>query len=500
MFETLSDRLTDVFQRIGKKGRLTEADVEQAMTEVRRALLEADVNFKVVREFVAAVKERATGEEVLKALTPAQQVISIVNEELIKVLGSERVPLENATVPPTIVMLVGLQGSGKTTHIAKLAEFLKHEGKRPLLVACDVYRPAAIDQLQTLGNQIEVPVYSEGTQADPVKIARNAVKQAKDLGYTVVLIDTAGRLQIDERMMEEVEKISEAVQPTETLLVADAMTGQEAVNVALEFHRRLALTGLILTKMDGDARGGAALSIRSVVGVPIKFIGTGERIDALEPFYPDRLASRILGMGDVLTLIERAQSEVTEEDSRKLEEKVLSGSFNLEDFLSQLQQIKKMGPLTQILEMIPGIGQALRQQDVQVRDDEFKHIEAMIRSMTVEERRHPEILKPSRRRRIAAGSGTSMTDVNNLLNQFKQMQKMMSQIGGMAGGGKRRGMRGLLGGANPLAGMNEADLQSMMAGAGSARRGHAHAAPLPPKTGRSGKPIKKSGKKAKRRR
>ncbi|HUZ02391.1 MAG TPA: signal recognition particle protein [Thermomicrobiaceae bacterium] len=503
MFETLSDRLTDVFQRIGKKGRLSEQDVDQAMVEVRRALLEADVNFKVVRDFVAAVRARTVGEEVTRALTPAQTVIGIVHEELIKILGSERVPLENASPPPTILMLVGLQGSGKTTHIAKLARLLKSEGRRPLLVAGDVYRPAAIDQLQTLGRQVNVPVHAEGTQASPVDIARNGVKLARDEGLNVVLIDTAGRLQIDEPMMVEVERIAEAVHPTEILLVADAMTGQEAVNVAQEFHRRLALTGLILTKMDGDARGGAALSIRSVVGVPIKFIGTGEQLDALEPFYPDRLASRILGMGDVLTLIERAQAEVSEEDSRKLEEKVLGGSFNLEDFLNQLQQIKKMGPLTQLLEMIPGIGQALRQQEVQISDDEFKHIEAMIYSMTPEERRRPEIIKPSRRKRIAAGSGTQQSDVNQLLQQFKQMQKMMSQIGDMTGGRRGlRGMRNLLGGGNPLAGMDTTQMEALMGGGGmpgalparggSPARGGVPA--IPPKATRSNKKAKKKGK------
>jgi signal recognition particle subunit SRP54 len=481
MFETLSDRLNDVFQRIGKKGRLTEGDVDEAMREVRRALLEADVNFKVVRDFVTAVRERAVGEEVLKALTPAQQVISIVDDELIKVLGSERVPLEVASPPPTIIMLVGLQGSGKTTHASKLANFLKKEGRRPLLVAADVYRPAAIDQLQTLGEQIGVPVHAESDKESPIKIARNAIKFAKDKGLNPIIIDTAGRLQIDERMMHELEEITEAVHPTETLLVADAMTGQEAVSVAQEFHRRLTLTGLILTKMDGDARGGAALSIRSVVGVPIKFIGTGERVDALEPFYPDRLASRILGMGDVLTLIERAQSETTEEESLKLQEKVLGGSFNLEDFLAQLQQIKRMGPLSQILEMIPGIGQAVRQQNVQVSDDEFKNVEAMIHSMTLEERRHPEIIKPSRRKRIAAGSGTTQAEVNQLLNQFKQMQKMMEQMGNM-GGGKRGGkLRSLLSG-NPLGGMNSPELEAMMQGGGmpALGRGSAPARPAPP--------------------
>ncbi|ACZ37783.1 signal recognition particle protein [Sphaerobacter thermophilus] len=503
MFETLSDRLTAVFQRIGNKGRLTEQDVDEAMREVRRALLEADVNYKVVRDFVSAVRERAVGEEVLKALTPAQQVISIVRDELIKILGEERVPLQLAQVPPTIVMVVGLQGSGKTTHVAKIANLLKKEGRRPLMVAADVYRPAAIDQLQTLGGQIDVPVYSEGTKANPVDIAKNAVKLARDRGYTVVLIDTAGRLQIDEPMMQEVERIAEAVKPHEILLVADAMTGQEAVNVAQEFHRRLALTGLVLTKMDGDARGGAALSIRSVVGVPIKYIGTGERIDAVEPFYPDRLASRILGMGDVLTLIERAQAEITEEESRALEEKVLAGQFNFEDFLNQLQQIKRMGPLTQLLEMIPGIGQALRQQQVQISDDEFKHIEAMIFSMTPEERRNPDILKPSRRKRIAAGSGTSVAQVNQLVNQFKQMQKMMAQFGELAGGtGGRRGLRGLMRSRQALAGLGDADLEALMQqGAFPPGMGNpALGGPVPRKATNSPKKGKSKKKKSKGRR
>ncbi len=491
MFETLSDRLNDVFQRIGKKGRLTEADVDEAMREVRRALLEADVNFKVVRDFVSAVRERAVGEEVLKALTPAQQVISIVNEELIKVLGSERVPLQTASPPPTIIMMVGLNGAGKTTHAAKLASHLKKEGRKPLMVAADIYRPAAIDQLQTLGRQISVPVHAEGTAESPIKIAQNAIKVAKDEGYNPVIIDTAGRLQIDERMMEELEQITAAVHPTETLLVADAMTGQEAVSVAQEFHRRLSLTGLILTKMDGDARGGAALSIRSVVGVPIKFIGTGERVDALEPFYPDRLASRILGMGDVLTLIERAQSEISEEEGQKLQEKVLSGGFNLEDFLSQLQQIKRMGPLSQILEMIPGVGQAVRQQQVQVGDDEFKHIEAIIHSMTIEERRHPEIIKPSRRKRIAAGSGTTQAEVNQLLSQFKQMQKMMDQIGQMGGGSRRGRLKGLLSG-NPLAGMNPAEIETLMQNGGMPAQGRGPAPKHPTTLPRKNKNKKKS--------
>jgi signal recognition particle subunit SRP54 len=470
MFETLSDRLYGIFENIGKKGHLTEEDVDQAMREVRRALLEADVNFKVVRDFVSAVRERAVGEEVLRAVTPAQQVIGIVNEELVKILGNERVPLVTASQPPTVIMLVGLQGSGKTTHIAKLAKHLREEGQSPMLVAADVYRPAAIDQLHTLGRQIDMPVYSEEGEADPVKIAWNGIKAAKDRSASVVLVDTAGRLQIDERMMTELVDLTERIEPHETLLVADAMTGQEAVSVAETFHERLNLTGLILTKMDGDARGGAALSIRSVVGVPIKFIGTGENVDALEPFYPDRLAGRILGMGDVVSLVERAQQQMSEEDTHKLEEKVLEGRFNLEDFLSQLQQLKQMGPLTQLLDMIPGIGQAMRQSNVQISDDQYKHVEAMIYSMTPEERRHPDIIKPSRRKRIAAGSGTTSDQVNQMLNQFRQMQKMMSQMGqmGMGSGKKKGGLRSLLGGGgnNPLAGMSESDLEQMMGGSG----------------------------------
>jgi signal recognition particle subunit SRP54 len=518
MFETLSDRLYGIFENIGKKGRLTEQDVDEAMREVRRALLEADVNFKVVRDFVSSVRERAVGEEVLRAVTPAQQVIAIVNEELIKILGSERVPLEIASQPPTVIMLVGLQGSGKTTHIAKLAKHLHDQGQSPMLVAADVYRPAAIDQLHTLGNQIGMPVYSEREEGDPVKIAWNGIQQAKDRSATVVLVDTAGRLQIDERMMTELVDLTERIKPHETLLVADAMTGQEAVSVAETFHERLNLTGLILTKMDGDARGGAALSIRSVVGVPIKFIGTGESVDALEPFYPDRLAGRILGMGDVVSLVERAQGQMSEEESQRLEEKVLEGRFNLEDFLNQLQQLKQMGPLSQLLEMIPGIGQALRQSQVQITDDQYKHVEAMIYSMTPEERRRPDIIKPSRRKRIAKGSGTTSEQVNQMLNQFRQMQKMMTQMGQMAGGGgggkRRGGLRGMLGGGNPLAGMSEADLEQMMGGGaglpdglpgglpsgaapgGGGGRGRTASAQMPPKHANKRKKKKRSkGKK-----
>jgi signal recognition particle subunit SRP54 len=436
MFESLSDRLTDTLGRLSRKGTLTEKDVDEAMREVRRALLEADVNFKVVKDFVSAVRERAVGQDVLRSLTPAQTVIGIVNEELIQVLGNEREPLRNPDKPPQILMLVGLQGSGKTTHAAKLALHLRKEGRNPLMVAGDVYRPAAVNQLQSLGRQINVPVYEEGTQKNPVDIAANGVKFARERGFNPVIIDTAGRLQIDERMMQELVNVKAKIDPTEILLVADAMTGQEAVSVAETFNKQLDVSGLILTKMDGDARGGAALSIRAVAGVPIKFIGTGEKVDALEPFYPQRLASRILGMGDVLSLVERAQEQTDEKEAQRLQDRMMKGQFDLEDFLEQLQKIKKMGPLSQLLDMIPGLGAQMRQAKAQVSDDDYKQIEAIIRSMTPRERRHPEIIGGSRRRRIAKGSGMASADVNQLLGQFKQMQKMMGQFGAMAKKGK----------------------------------------------------------------
>ncbi len=436
MFESLSDRLTETLGRLSRKGRLAEKDVDEAMREVRRALLEADVNFKVVKDFVASVRERAVGQDVLRSLTPAQTVIAIVNEELIKVLGTEREPLRAPDKPPQILMLVGLQGSGKTTHAAKLAVHLRKEGRNPLLIAGDVYRPAAVNQLQALGRQINVPVYDEGIQQNPVDIASNGVRFARERGFNPVIVDTAGRLQIDERMMQELVNVRAKVQPTEILLVADAMTGQEAVSVAQTFNDRLGVTGLILTKMDGDARGGAALSIRAVTGVPIKFIGTGEQVDALEPFYPQRLASRILGMGDVLSLIERAQEQTDEKEAQRLQDRMLKGKFNLEDFLDQLQKIKKMGPLTQLLDMIPGLGGQLRAAKAQISDDDYKQIEAIIRSMTPHERRNPQLIDGSRRRRIARGSGTSKADVNQLLAQFKQMQKMMGELGLMAKKGR----------------------------------------------------------------
>jgi signal recognition particle subunit SRP54 len=436
MFETLSDRLNEAFGKLGRKGRLTEADVDTAMREVRRALLEADVNFKVVKDFVASVRERAVGQDVLKSLTPAQTVIGIVNEELVRVLGDEQVALLNPEQPPQIILMVGLNGAGKTTHSGKLAVHLRKQGRNPLLVAADVYRPAAINQLQTLGKQVNIHVYDEGTKADPVDIARNSVNFARGRGFNPIIIDTAGRLQVDQNLMQELVRIKEAINPTEILLVADAMTGQEAVSVAEEFNRQLDVTGLVLTKMDGDARGGAALSIRAVTGVPIKFIGTGEKLDALEPFYPDRLAGRILGMGDVLSLIERAQEQTDEKEAERLQSRMMKGQFDLEDFLDQLQKIKSMGPLSQIMEMIPGLGQQMRQAKAQISDDDYKQVEAIIRGMTPWERRNPERIDHSRRRRIARGSGVDRQDVNRLLSQFKDMQKMMGQFGQMAKKGK----------------------------------------------------------------
>ncbi len=445
MFESLSDRLQGLFQRIGNRGRLTEKDIDDAMREVRRALIEADVNLGVVKEFVAAVKERSLGAEVLKSLSPGQQVIKIVHEELINLLGNEQVPLERAATPPTVIMLVGLQGSGKTTHAAKLGVHLRKGGQVPLLVAADIYRPAAVTQLQALGKQVNLPVYDEGTGTPPPQIVERALRVARDKGNGTVIVDTAGRLQINEQLMQELEDVKAIARPAEILLVADAMTGQEAVNVAREFHARVGLTGVIMTKMDGDARGGAALSIRRVTSVPIKFMGTGEKVDALEAFHPDRLASRILGMGDVLSLIEKAQQQFDTDQARAMEKKVLSGKFDLEDFLNQLQQVKQMGPLNQLLDMIPGLGAAARKQEVQVSDDDLKQIEAIIRSMTPEERRSPQLIKGSRRRRIARGSGTDIHDVNELLTQFKQMQKMMAQLGrgGMPGLGGRGGFPSL---------------------------------------------------------
>ncbi len=438
MFESLSDRLNTAFTRLSSKGRLDEADIDEAMKEVRRALLEADVNFKVVKTFVEHVRERAIGQEVLKSLTPAQQVVSIVHEQLIELLG-EAARLESSKTPPTVIMMVGLQGSGKTTTAAKLALQLRRTGQNPLLVAADMYRPAAVQQLQTLGKQLNIPVYSEPQGADPINIAINGVRQGQIGNHTTVILDTAGRLHIDEVMMNEVATIKARLNPTEILLVVDAMTGQDAVRAASEFNEKVGVTGLILTKMDGDTRGGAALSVREVTGVPIKFIGTGEKTDALEPFYPDRVASRILGMGDVLTLIEKAQAEYDVESAKAMEKKLRTATFDLEDFLGQLQQVKRLGPLEQVLGMIPGLGQAMRQQQVSVKEGDFSQIEAIIRSMTPMERHKPDVIDSSRRRRIARGSGTTVQEVNGLLSQFKQMQKMMKMMTGGGGGGGKGG-------------------------------------------------------------
>ncbi|HVA89431.1 MAG TPA: signal recognition particle protein [Chloroflexota bacterium] len=428
MFETLTDRLQGVFDKIRTKGKLTEPDVQEAMKEVRRALLEADVNFKVVKDFVAKVTERSVGADVLQALRPDQQVIKIVNEQLIAMLG-EQAHLDFASASPAVIMLVGLQGAGKTTTSAKLAHFLRKKGQSPLLVAADVYRPAAIDQLVTLGKQLNLPVYAETPDSKPLDICRNAIKEARQNGNSVVILDTAGRLHIDDSMMDEVAAIRMALQVNEVLLIADAMTGQESVRVAEEFNARLPLSGLILTKMDGDAKGGAALSIRAVTNIPIKFISTGEKTDALEPFYPDRLASRILGMGDMLTLIEKAEETMDKAQAEAMEKKLRTNSFTLEDFLAQLQQIKKMGSLSSLVEMM-GMRTMLKQSGVDGEIDErpLKKVEAIISSMTLKERRDPHLLDGSRKRRIAKGSGTTVQDVNQLLVQFREMQQMMKQL------------------------------------------------------------------------
>jgi signal recognition particle subunit SRP54 len=441
MFESLGGRLQSVFDGLKRRGKLTEADVDKAMREIRLALLEADVNFKVVKSFVARVRERSVGHEVMQSLTPGQQVVKIVHDELINTLG-EPGRLNLGMQSPAVIMLVGLQGAGKTTMAGKLALHLRQQGRRPLMVAADVYRPAAIDQLQALGRQIDIPVYSEGTDADPVKLAANGVNHAKAQGLTTVILDTAGRLNIDEMRMDEIRNIKKKVQPVETLLVADAMTGQEAVRVASDFNEAVQLTGLIMTKIDGDARGGAAISMREVTNVPIKFLGTGEKLNAIELFHPDRLANRILGMGDVMTLIERAQDELDQDEAQRAGQKLLEGDFNLDDFLKQMQQIKKLGPIGKLMEMIPGMNQAMKDVDMSNAEQDMQRIEAVIQSMTSYERRNPKIIKASRKRRIATGSGTTVQDVNSLLRQFREMQTMMKQLRK----GRGKGLASLLGG------------------------------------------------------
>jgi signal recognition particle subunit SRP54 len=439
MFESLQTKLNAVFDKLASRGRLTEQDVDAALREVRLALLEADVNFKVVKQLVARVRERAIGAEVMKSLSPAQQVVKIVHEELLATLG-EPSKLDLSGPAPHVVMLVGLQGSGKTTTAAKLALTLRKSGKRSLLVAADTYRPAAVTQLEVLGKQLDITVHSEGTKVSPPEIVRHAVQRAREGAYDVVILDTAGRLQISEEMMHELEQIKAIARPQEILLVADAMTGQEAVNVAKGFHERVAITGLILTKVDGDARGGAAISMREVTGVPIKFLGVGEKTDALEVFHPDRLASRILGMGDMLSLIEKAGETVDRADAERMSKRLVKGEFNLEDFLGQLQQLKKMGPLTQLLEMVPGMGKLTKDLQPDVTDKQMRRIEAIINSMTVEERRDPRLLNGGRKRRVARGAGTTVPEVNDLLGQFRDMQRLMKQ---MSSGG--RGLGGALG-------------------------------------------------------
>jgi len=462
MFESLSEKLQSVFDRLGRKGRLSEEDVELALREVRVALLEADVSLKVVRQFVAAVKDKAVGQDVVHSLTPAQTVIKIVHDQLVELLGTSPPRLTVASKPPTVVMLVGLQGSGKTTTAGKLAVQIRKMGHRPLLVAADPYRPAAVTQLQTLGKQIDVPVFHEAGKKPP-ELAQAAVKHAEQAGLSFVIIDTAGRLQINEELMRELESIEAKVAPHETLLVADAMTGQEAVRVAEGFRQHVPLSGVILTKLDSDARGGAALSLREVTGVPIKYVGTGEKLDALEQFHPDRLAQRILGMGDVLSLIERAQEHVDQEQAARMQSKVVKGEFDLQDFLDQMSQLRKMaggGGLTGLVELLPGVGRALkeaRQAGQSVDEKQFKRIEAMIQSMTLEERRRPEIIGGSRKRRIASGSGTTAAEINQLLAQFRQMQGLMKQLSkgmpGMRGLGQLGGVGGLGGGMPSLPGL-----------------------------------------------
>jgi len=438
-FSSLQDKLQAIFKRLRQKGKITEADVNEAMREIRITLLEADVNFRVVKDFVNRVREKAVGQEVTASLTPGQAVIKIVYDELVSLMGGTRAQIRFAATPPTVVMLVGLQGSGKTTTAAKLAIYLRGQGRRPALVACDIYRPAAIQQLEVLGKQAGVPVYSKGDKESPIVIARESLDWATSLTRDTVILDTAGRLHIDDEMMQELENLKEALRPQEILLVVDAMTGQEAVTVAETFNNRLAIDGVILTKLDGDERGGAALSVRAVTGKPVKFAGTGEKLDGFEPFHPDRMASRILGMGDMLSLIEKAETVFDASQAKELERKMRAAEFTLQDFMDQLKQVKNMGPLDQLLSMVPGFG-SLKKTGIEVDEKELSKIEAMINSMTPEERRNASIIGGSRRRRIAAGSGTTVQDVNRLLKQFEQAKKMFRAFASMEKG-PRKGMK-----------------------------------------------------------
>lgn len=427
MFESLGDKLNSAFKKFRSKGKLTEADVKAGMREIKLALLEADVNFKVVKDFINTVSARAVGSDVLESLVPAQQIVKIVNEELTNLMGGSQAKLAIASKPPTVIMMVGLQGAGKTTHAAKLAGMYKNQGKHPLLVACDVYRPAAIKQLEIVGEALDIPVFQMGTDVSPVKIAAEGIKYAEKKGYDMVFVDTAGRLHIDEELMEELKKIKAEVNPTEILLTIDAMIGQDAVNVAETFNELLDITGVILTKLDGDTRGGAALSVKYVTGKPIKFIGTGEKLDKIEPFHPDRMASRILGMGDVLTLIEKAEQAFDEKKAQELEEKIRQQTFTLDDYLDQFAQLKNMGSMEQLAGMIPGMNQAAL-KDAKFDEKILAHQEAIIKSMTKQEREKPEIIAASRKIRIAKGSGTSVEEVNKLLKQFEQIKKLMKEF------------------------------------------------------------------------
>ena len=432
-FEGLSSRLQNVFGKLRGKGKISEDDVNEAMREVRLALLEADVNFKVVKEFISKVKEKAVGQEVMKSFTPGMVIIDIVNKELTELMGGTAAKLAKANKPPTVIMMAGLQGAGKTTTSAKLAKLLQKQNYKPLLVAADIYRPAAIKQLQVLGEQLKVPVFTLGDQESPVNIARQAVEHAKEQHLDYVIVDTAGRLHIDETLMEELKQIHATVNPDEVFLVVDAMTGQDAVNVAESFNEQLTLTGVVLTKLDGDTRGGAALSVKAVTGCPIKFAALGEKIDALEPFHPERMASRILGMGDMLSLIEKAQSNIDAEKAKEMEMKMRNASFTFDDFLEQMQQVKQMGPIDQILEMIPGMNKLKQTQNLKVDDRQMGRIEAIVHSMTSEERQDPDLINHSRRKRIAAGSGTQLAEVNRLIKQFDEMRRVMKQFSDMMG-------------------------------------------------------------------
>jgi signal recognition particle subunit SRP54 len=439
-FEGLADRLQSTIQKIRGKGKVSEADVKEMMREVRLALLEADVNFKVVKDFVKKVSERSVGQEVLKSLTPGQQIVKIVNEELTALMGGAQSQIAVSNRPPTVIMMVGLQGAGKTTTTGKLSLLLRKKyNRKPLLVAADIYRPAAIKQLQTLGKQLDMPVFSLGDQVSPVEIAKQAISNAKEEHHDYVLIDTAGRLHVDEALMNELKDIKELTKPDEIFLVVDAMTGQDAVNVAQSFNEQLGLTGVVLTKLDGDTRGGAALSIRAVTQTPIKFVGLGEKMDALEVFHPERMASRILGMGDVLTLIEKAQENVDEQMAKELEQKMRTANFTLDDFLDQLGQVRNLGPLDELIKMMPGANKIKGLNNMKIDEKQIAHVEAIIRSMTKEEKAHPEILNSNRKKRVAKGSGRTVTEVNRLLKQFEDMKKMMKQMTGMQQKGKKKG-------------------------------------------------------------